>query len=297
MRLVTRGNLDGLACAVLITEAEHVDTIELIHPQDISDGTFIARQGDIIANLPYHPNCSKWFDHHAASGGNDHLPTKFEGKYGLAPSASRLVYEYYEGAHPTLARFQTLVDETDRFDGANLNVEDVTHPDGYILLGFTLDPRTGLGDFREYFMNLIRWVKADPVDRLLERDEVRLRIERLSKDREAFVDVLTRCSRLVGNVVVTDLRGVEKMPAGNRFLVYTLFPQANVSLRVAWGPRRKFVVATVGHSIFNWSCPVHIGNLMARYGGGGHRGAGATPLPVDEADRAIEEMVGALQKR
>ncbi len=182
-----------------------------------------------------------------------------------------------------------------RFDGANLSVEDVTAPQGYILLAYTLDPRSGLGDFKQYFLNLVDQLKRLSIDELLEQQEVKERIERISNDREAFLDVMARASRQIGNVIVTDLRKTDKIPAGNRFLIYTLFPEANVSLRIAWGPGRKFVVATVGHSIFNRTCPVPVGELMAKYGGGGHNGAGATPLSVDEAEKLIEEMIEGLQ--
>ncbi|MFQ5791435.1 MAG: exopolyphosphatase [Acidobacteriota bacterium] len=296
MRLVTRGNLDGLTCAVLTTEAEPIDSIELTHPQEITDGRFALREGDIIANLPFQQGCAKWFDHHAATRAYSKPPVDFEGKSGLAPSCARLVYDYYLPQNPDLQRFDELIRETDRFDSADLSLEDITQPKGYILLGFTLDPRSGLGEFREYFLGLVDAVKKQTVGELLESHPVKERVERISREREAFLEVMAAHSRQVGNVIFTDLREAEKVPAGNRFLIYTLFPEANVSFRVSWGPQKKFVVATVGHSIFNRSCPVHVGSLMAHYGGGGHLGAGATPLSLEYADRLIDEILAELQK-
>jgi hypothetical protein len=296
MRLVTRGNFDGLTCAVLITEAESIDAIELIHPQDITDKRFDPKEGDILANLPYRVGCSKWFDHHAATKTYKETPTGIEGKQGDAPSTGHLVYDYYLEKYPDLGRFEQLVKENDRFDDANLNLEDVNDPKGYILLAFTVDPRSGLGRFREYFLHLTEDLKSKSIKEVLAIPEVEERVERFRKDKDIFLDVMARHSRQEGNVIVTDLRDLESYPVGNRFLIYTLFPEANVSLRIAWGPEHAFAVATVGHSIFNRTCPIHVGKLMAQYGGGGHEGAGATPLSPENIDRTIQDLVLELQK-
>jgi oligoribonuclease NrnB/cAMP/cGMP phosphodiesterase (DHH superfamily) len=296
MRLVTRGNLDGLACAVLITEAEKIDSIELIHPQDITDDKFRVRSGDILANLPYHSACAKWFDHHSATRTYEKPPTVFEGRFGPAPSTSRLVFEYYRPNHPDFDRFTDFLRDVDRFDSADLQMTDVTDPQGYLLIGFTMDPRTGLGDFKEYFFKLLEAIRGKPLAEVLALPEVRERAERIAREREEFLKVMRQHSRQVGSVILTDLREVAEVPAGNRFLIYTLFPEANVSVRLAWGPGKKFAVATVGHSIFNRTCPVHVGELMAKYGGGGHRGAGATPLAPEHADRLVAEIVEELQR-
>jgi oligoribonuclease NrnB/cAMP/cGMP phosphodiesterase (DHH superfamily) len=284
-----------LCCSVLITEAEDIDSIELVHPQDIADQGFTVREGDILANLPYDSRCTKWFDHHAATRAYRAPPEQFEGRYGLTPSSARLVYDYYIERKPALHRFEEFVKEVDRFDGADLGIEDVTDPQGYILLGFTLDPRTGLGAFSSYFRTLVELLKQEPIEQILEHEEVKERIERIRKEEDAFLEVMKRTSRQVGNVVVTDLREESALPIGNRFLIYTLFPDVNVSIRLAWGPERKFVVATVGHSILNRTCEVHVGELLAKYGGGGHKGAGATPLVTNVADRLVEQMIEDLQ--
>ena len=295
MRLVTRGNLDGLCCAVLITEAEKIDSIELIHPQDITDGLFEVQSGDILANLPYHPKCLTWFDHHSATRTYDKPPTSFSGRFGMTSSTSRLVYTHYKTKQPSLERFEDFLSDVDRFDGATLRMEDVTHPSGYILLGFTLDPRSGLGSYQDYFRKLVGLVRQRSIEEILQEPEVKERADRISADRQSFLDLMRQHSRREGNVIVTDLRDVEMTAVGNRFLIYTLFPEANVSLRIAWGPERKFVVATVGHNIFNRTCRVHVGELMTKYGGGGHGGAGATPLAVDKADPLIKQMIKDLQ--
>lgn len=296
MRLVTRGNLDGLACAVLIDHAERLDDIVLIHPQDITDDKFRVEPGDILANLPYHPNCLKWFDHHSHTRTYERPPARFEGRYGLAPSTSRLVYDYYLWDNPGFNAYEILVRETDRYDSANLTMTDVTDPKDYILLGFTLDPRTGLGAFEDYFMKLLDVFRDGTIEEVMELPEVKERVKRMEDGRDKYLAATRKYSRLVDRVLVTDLRNAEPMPAGNRFLVYTLYPDANVWLRIAWGPGKEFVAVTVGHSIFNRTCPVHVGGLLAKYGGGGHRGAGATPVSTENADEIIDELIQKLNE-
>ena len=288
--------MDGLTCAVLIGHAERLDGIELIHPQDITDDKFEVKRGDILANLPYHPSCAKWFDHHSATRTYDKPPTVFEGKYALAPSTARLVYDYYLADNPGFKLHDELVKATDRYDSGQVTIEEVTNPEGYILLGFATDPRTGLGKFKDYFMKLVETFEEGTIEDVLSLTEVKERARRIADEREKFLAVVKRHSRLDGRVIVTDLRDVEGLPIGNRFLIYTLFPEANVSIRIAWGPEREFVVVTVGHSIFNRTCPVHVGGLMSRYGGGGHRGAGATPLSADNADELISQLIVKLNE-
>src|SRR5437763_6117663 len=298
MRLVTRGDLDGLTSAIIITMKEKIDEILLVHPQEITDKAVEITPNDILANVPYHPKCGMWFDLHLLTASNERPPESFKGRYGLAPSAARLVFDYYRERDPndeSLQRLAHLVDETDRLDAAQLTPDDVEHPRDYILLGYTIDSRTGLGDFNTYFLLLVDWLKSMSIGQVLEQPEVKERIERLRRDTENFKTLLKRNSFTLNNVVITDLREIERLPAGNRFLVYSLFPDANVSLRVHWGPAHGSVIAAVGHSIFNRTCKTSVGELMSRYGGGGHRGAGTCILPVEKAADAIDEILFELQ--
>lgn len=295
MRLVTRGDLDGLTCAVLITSVETIDEVLLLHPQDITDKRLAVTEDDILANLPYAPGCGKWFDHHLLTDSNERPPEGFDGRYALAPSAARVVYEYYLGRAPQLQQYEWLLAETDRLDSAQLTQEDVLNPGDYILLGYTLDPRTGLGAFHEYFLLLLDALKTRPIEEVLALPEVRARVERLEQQDAAFREATLAHSRLEGNVIVTDFRDVSPAPVGNRFLVYTLFPQGNISLRLHWGPSRAHVAAAVGHSIFNRTSRTNVGELMSRYGGGGHRGAGTCLLPADRADQIAAEIVTQMK--
>lgn len=298
MRLVTRADLDGLTSAVIVTMKEPIDDLLLVHPQDITDRRVEITSNDVLINLPFDPRAGMWFDHHLLTDSNQKPRENFRGKHALAPSAARIVYGYYLEKDPddeALKRLERLVDETDRLDSASLTPEDVEDPRDYILLGYTIDSRTGLGTFEEYFHKLVEWLKVMPIDEVLAQPEVRERIDRIRNEQAEFRNVLRLNSFTLNNVVVTDLREIERLPAGNRFLIYSLFPDSNVSLRVHWGPSHGSVIAAVGHSIFNRTCNTSVGELMSRYGGGGHRGAGTCVLPLATAADAIDEILFELQ--
>ncbi len=291
MRLVTRPDLDGLACALILAEHEAIDDIALVHPQEITDKTVEITADDTLANLPYHPHCSRWFDHHLLTDSNEKPPAQFDGLHRVAPSAAELVWEYF-GRDP---KFEDLVRETSRFDSAKLSQEDVLQPKDYVLLGFILDPRTGLGGEEELFRQSLDWLREKTLTEVLVEPTVRDRIIRMFEQNEECCWNLMQVSRLQGTVVFTDFRRVSDPPPGNRFLIYTLFPEANASVRAQWSADKQSVMVTVGHSIFDRSCEVSVGELMSEYGGGGHRGAGSAPLPVMDADPKILEIIQRLQ--
>jgi hypothetical protein len=296
MRLVTRADLDGLTCAVLITSCEPIEGIALIHPQDITDHRFPIDANDILANLPYASGCGKWFDHHLLTASNELPPEKFEGRYGLAPSAARNVYDHYLPTHPEIRAFETLVAETDRLDAAQLTRQDVLHPEGYILIGLTLDPRSGLGAYQEYFHCLLAALREQlPVAEIVAIPEVAERVARLREQDARFRQLTQDHSRVDGNVIVTDFRGIDLPPVGNRFLVYTLFPHANISVRIHRGPRPDVFAVAVGHSIFNRTSHTNVGFLMSRYGGGGHRGAGTCLIPTARVAELLAELIAVMK--
>ena len=291
MRLVTRADLDGLACALILTDNEEFDEIVLVHPQEITDKTVEILPDDTLANVPYHPNCRRWFDHHLLTESNEKPPTEFDGLHRVAPSAAQLVWEYC-GKQP---KFAEMVEQTDRFDSATLEEADVLRPQAWILLGFTVDPRTGHGDHDAFFLQVLEWLKQETLREVLLKPEVRRRITEMFEQNEEFCWELMQRSRLDGNVVFTDFRGVKKPTVGNRFLVYTLVPEANVSVRAQFSRTKDCVMVNVGHSIFNRTCEVSVGELMSDYGGGGHFGAGSTPLPIMDADQQILEIIETLR--
>lgn len=294
MRLVTRGDLDGVTSAVLLTAMEKIYLIELVHPQDITDKKIEITNNDILANLPYHPSCAMWFDHHEITASNERPPENFRGRHAIAPSAARVIYDYYSSDR--LREYEQLVAETDRFDSAQLTTEDVTDPKGVILLGFTIDARSGIGRFNKYFVELVKWLKTMPIEQILQQSEVLERGKVLRENNKAFLKILKENSRQDRNVVITDLCPVKKIPTGNRFLVYTLYPDTNVSVRLQWGPEKKFVAVTLGHNIFNRTSRADCGKICSDYGGGGHKGAAACPLKPEKAEEQVKEIIERLKE-
>jgi len=296
MRLITRGDVDGLACAVLITTMEQVDSIKFAHPKDMQDALIEVKPNDIICNLPYHPDCNMWFDHHISEETRDDKVKigDFKGKYGLAPSAARLVYEFYNS--PKLKRYEEFLTAIDKMDSAQLDVEDVTDPKAWILLLFSLDPRTRLGDYEYYFFQLVDWIKTKSLQDILKEPEVDLRCEYVISEKERFKKVLQENTRVDGNVIITDLRNVDDIPMGNRFLVYTLFPEGNISLQCFKGREGLKIIVAAGHNIFKRDSNTNIGELFSKYGGGGHGGAGTCQIDPAEFDEKIQEIVEQMKK-
>ena len=297
MRIVTRGDFDGLASSVLVSLCEEVREIRFIHPKDAQDGRVEADEEDIVINLPYIAGCGLWFDHHVSEEGKTGSLGDFKGRFEMAPSCARVIYNYYKDKFPQkLEPFQDLLEATDRLDAAQLTMEDVTNPDGWILLGLTLDPRSGLGpEFRKYFRWLVEYIKELPLDKVMKHPEVKRRTDRVLHEQEKFKDILKAHARLEGKVIVTDLRDLIEKPVGNRFLVFTLFPEANVEVRIFHGFNGT-VVAAVGHSIFNRTCKVNAGMMLQEYGGGGHFGAGTAQIPAEEAEAKIGEIIARLNR-
>lgn len=295
MRVVTRGDFDGLTATVLLTEVMRIGEIRFVHPKDAQDGKVQADKDDIVVNLPYLPGCGLWFDHHVSE--ETKLPKGFQGRFEVAPSAARVIYNHYAPQYAAqFERYKEMLDATDRLDSAQLSTQDVSSPAGWILLGLTLDPRSGLGpEFRKYFRWLAEYVKEVPLEKVLKHLEVAKRAERVLEEQEDFEVLLAERARQDGNVIITDLRGVKDKPVGNRFLVFTMFLDANVEVRIFDGHQGAVVVA-VGHSIFNRTCKVNVGELLAGYGGGGHHGAGAAQFQPDKAEPAIKEIIRVLKQ-
>ena len=295
MQLVTRADWDGLVCTVLLSKTDKIDGIFFAHPKDMQDGKVKIPKGAVVANLPYHPDCGLWFDHHVSEEEKARkLGDQLKGRFALAPSAARLVYDYY-GGEAKFPEYKELLGITDRVDGAQLTLEDVTHPQGYVLLAYTIDPRSGLQGYQSYFLWMVELLKEQPLEKIMADPEVKTRCETILAEDTRFRRALLINSKQDGNVVITDFRGLGEVPPGNRFLIYALFPTANVSVRLFDGPGGKTMVVALGHSIFNRTCQTNLGELLSKYGGGGHAGAGTAQLPKAGADAKIAEIIAALK--
>jgi nanoRNase/pAp phosphatase (c-di-AMP/oligoRNAs hydrolase) len=301
-RLVTRSDFDGLVCAVLLRHLDLIDDITFVHPKDVQDGAVDVTERDILTNLPYAPAAHLVFDHH-------HSETLRTGGTAAnhvidpdAPSAARVIYDHYGGAERFPHVSAELMDAVDRADSAAYEIPEILEPDGWTLLNFLMDSRTGLGRFRDFrisnyqlMMQLIdACIDHQDVEEILALPDVAERSDLYRAQSVRFVDQLRRVSTLHGDVVVVDLRDEEIIYAGNRFMVYALFPAARVSVHVLWGKQKLNTVLAVGKSILDRSSPVDIGAIMLRYGGGGHVAAGTCQVPHPEAERVIAEVVAAV---
>ena len=300
MRLLTRSDFDGLICAVLLKEAGVMDEWTFVHPKDVQDGKVTCGPDDVLANVPYAPGCGLWFDHHSSE--TDRLGViDFAGASQPYPSCARVIWEYYGGHKTFPPRFDEMLSQVDRCDSGDLTPDDVAHPSGWVLLSFVMDPRTGLGRYRDYrisnyqlMMRLVDLCRAEPVETILTDPDVAERVNRYFEQEAQFSAMLQARSRVVGKVLVIDLREQEEIFTGNRFTAYALFPQTNVSVQVIWGKAKQNVVLTVGKSIFDRSNPEDIGRLMLSHGGGGHRNVGTCQVPEFQAERVIDDVVAIL---
>jgi len=305
MRLVTRSDFDGLACAVLLVEAGVVDEYKFVHPKDVQDGKVEVTKNDVLANVPYAEGCGLWFDHHSSEEERLNLGQdfQFEGRSVRAPSCARVIYDYYGGAEK-FAKFDEtgLMASVDKSDSGQLTVEEVTHPKSWILLSFIMDPRTSLGRYRDYRISnyqlmeeMIQYCRTKTADDILGEEDVQERVKRYFEQESAYEDMIRTHSTVDGNVLIIDLLDVEEIVSGNRFKEYALFPEQNISLRIMWGYRKQNVVLTCGHSIFNRTSQTDVGALMLKHGGGGHAKVGTCQVPTEEWEKRRDEIVTSVK--
>ncbi|MEZ5654162.1 MAG: exopolyphosphatase [Burkholderiaceae bacterium] len=301
-RLVTRSDFDGLVCAVLLKEMDLIDDILFVHPKDMQDGKIEIGERDIATNLPYVKGCHLCFDHHASEvmrqGGVAPENHVIDPK---APSAARVVYDYYGGR----ARFprvsEAMMAAVDKADSAQFSRDEILNPRDWVLLNFLMDSRTGLGRFRDFrisnyqlMMQLIDYCRDHDIDDILQLPDVRERVDLFMQHREPFEAQLRRCSTVHGNLVVLDLRNEDTIYAGNRFMIYALNPQCNISIHVLWGLRQQNTVFAIGGSILNRSCKTHIGELCLRHAGGGHRNAGTCQIDNDKVEPTLAAIIAEI---
>jgi nanoRNase/pAp phosphatase (c-di-AMP/oligoRNAs hydrolase) len=304
MRLITRSDFDGLGCAVLLKEVGIVDDIKFVHPKDVQDGTIEVTSDDILTNIPYVKGCGLWFDHHSSEKERK-LYGEFKGiSNPSAPSAARVVYDYYGGEKKfSDPHFNRLIEAVDKADTANFTVDEILNPKGWDLLSFVMDPRTGLGRYHDYrisnyalMMDMINYCRTKTIDEILEIDDVKERTKRYFEQDKIFREMIKQNVTLRGNVIVLDLRDQEEIYTGNRFIIYSLYPEQSISIQVIWGFRKQNIVMTCGHSIINRTSKTDIGSLMLKHGGGGHKKVGTCQVPIDKADAILEEIIQQMNR-
>ncbi|MEZ4526276.1 MAG: exopolyphosphatase [Desulfobacterales bacterium] len=305
MRLLTRSDFDGLGCAVLLKEVGVIDDIKFVHPKDIQDGKIEVTENDLLANVPYVKGCGLWFDHHSSEEERKAYGS-FKGVSDTsAPSAARVIYNYYGGDKKfTDSHIRNLVAAVDKADSADFGAEEILNPEGWVLLSFIMDPRTGLGRYKDYkisnyqlMMDMIGYCRTKSVEEILELPDVKERVNRYFEQDRLFREMIRANTVARDKVIVLDLRNQEEIYTGNRFLMYSLYPEQNISIQVIWGLNRQNIVMTCGYSIINKTATVDVGALMLRYGGGGHRRVGTCQVPVEDADRVLEELVTEMNRQ
>ena len=297
MRLLTRSDFDGLACGALLGYLGLIDEWKFVHPKDIQDGLIEATDNDILANIPYIKGCKIWFDHHSSESERLGSHVYFEGVSKYAPSCARVVYEYY-GGDAKLGRFSEMIHYVDKVDSGNLSADEIQDPKGWVLLGFIMDPRTGLGRFRNFTISNYDLMKElamacskKTIDEILTIPDVKERLDLYFQQTDLFKEMVKKYAKPTGNVLVVDLRNVETIYAGNRFLIYTLYPEQNISMWIVDGRNKANVAITVGYSIINRTATVDVGSILLHYGGGGHKQVGTCQVSCDDADRVVSEIL------
>ncbi len=304
MRLVTRSDFDGLACAVLLVDAGIVNEYKFVHPKDVQDGKVEVSTNDVLANVPYTPGCGLWFDHHSSEMERLKLSKQFgyKGRSCEAPSCAQVIYDYYGGAKK-FGKFDKtgLMAAVNKSDTAKFTPEEVAAPKGWVLLSFIMDPRTGLGRYKDYRISnyqlmeaMIQYCQTMDADRILQEPDVQERVKRYFAQEAAYEKMLKENSAPQGNVLVINLLNVEEIVSGNRFKEYVLFPSQNISLRIIWGLRKQNVVFTSGYNPFNRTSKTDIGSLMLKHGGGGHQYVGTCQVPTEQWEKVRNDLVAKM---
>ncbi|MGE0084677.1 MAG: exopolyphosphatase [Desulfococcaceae bacterium] len=305
MRLLTRSDFDGLGCAVLLKEVGIIDDIKFVHPKDIQDGKVEVTENDLLANIPYVKGCGLWFDHHSSEDERK-AHGSFKGVSDTsARSAARVIYNYYGGDKKfTDSHIRNLVAAVDKADSADFTADEILNPKGWVLLSFIMDPRTGLGRYKDYkisnyqlMMDMIGYCRNKTVEEILELPDVKERVKRYFEQDRLFREMIQANTKIRGKVIVLDLRKQDEIYTGNRFVMYSLYPEQNISIQVIWGLNRQNIVMTCGYSIINKTATADVGALMLRYGGGGHRKVGTCQVPVEDAERVLEELVTEMNRQ
>jgi len=297
MRLITRSDFDGLACGALLKEAGIIDSWKFAHPKDLQDGLVEVTENDCLANVPFVEGCGLWFDHHSSEHERNELAGKYKGESRITPSCARIIYDYY-GGKERFSHFDDMMEAVDKVDSGNLTIDDIQNPKGWVLIGFLMDPRTGLGRWREFTISnyqlmekLIEACRTMTTEETLALPDVQERIEVYFEQTDKFKEMVTAHTKVIGDLIVSDLRGVDPIYSGNRFMIYSMYPEQNISIWIVNGKGGKGCSCAVGYSILNRTSNVNVGSLMLKYGGGGHKAVGTCQFADELMDANIKALI------
>ncbi len=300
MRLITRSDFDGLACAVFLKEAGIIDHWKFAHPKDLQDGLIEVGPDDCLANVPYVEGCGLWFDHHTSEYERNAFEGKYVGDSRPCPSAAHVIYDYYGGAEK-FPGYEDLLVAVDKVDSADLTVDEILNPTKWVLLGFIMDPRTGLGRFRNFRISnyqlmehLIDYCHTMTIEEIMDIEDVKERAELYFDQTEKFKEMVAKHTTVIDDVIISDLRGLETIYTGNRFMIYSLYPEANLSVWIVSGRGGKGCSAAVGHSVLNRTAKLNVGSLMLKYGGGGHPKVGTCQFDENSTDADLQKLLDEI---
>ncbi|MDE7424225.1 MAG: exopolyphosphatase [Lachnospiraceae bacterium] len=300
MRLVTRSDFDGLACGTLLLEAGIIDSWKFVHPKDLQDGLIPIDENDCLANVPFVEGCGLWFDHHSSEFERQQLEGKYKGESRITPSCARIIYEYY-GGKERFAHFDEMMEAVDKVDSGNLTLDEIQNPKGWILVGFLMDPRTGLGRWHDFAIPnyklmeiLMEDIRTMSTEEILALPDVQERIKVYEEQTANFKKMVEEHTRVEGKVIISDLRGVDPIYSGNRFMIYSMYPEQNISIWIVNGKGGKGCSCAVGYSILNRTSNIDVGSLMLKYGGGGHKAVGTCQFPDETMDEKIPQLIEEL---
>ena len=300
MRLVTRSDFDGLACGALLKEIGLIDSWKFAHPKDLQDGLVEITENDVLANVPFVEGCGLWFDHHSSEHERNQLAGKYKGESRITPSCARIIYEYY-GGKERFSHFDDMMVAVDKVDSGNLTIDEIQNPEGWILVGFLMDPRTGLGRWRNFTISnyqlmekLMECCRTMNTEEILALPDVQERITIYKEQDQKFREMVNAHTRVEKNVIISDLRGVDPIYSGNRFLIYSMYPEQNISVWIVNGKGGKGCSAAVGYSILNRTSHVNVGSLMLKYGGGGHKAVGTCQFPDETMDEQLPKLIDEI---
>jgi oligoribonuclease NrnB/cAMP/cGMP phosphodiesterase (DHH superfamily) len=292
-------------CTAILEELGLIEDILYVHPKDMQDNKVEVTSNDILANIPFVEGCGLWFDHHSSEHERLQLEGKFKGASKKAPSAAQVVYDYYKQNKAYAARlgkFEKLIQIVGKADSAQFTKEDILHPKGWIMLAFIADPRTGLGYKRNFTISnfdlmkqLPRLLRTKTVEEILSLSDFQERVKLYHEENKKYEQLIMNSARTEGQAIVIDLRECDAVPVGNRFLEYVLYPEQNISIRIANGKKKAFAMISVGNSIINNTSQINVGSLTLKYGGGGHERVGTCQVPYADVDMVIAEMLDVIK--
>lgn len=301
MRLLTRSDFDGLACAVFLKEAGIIDHFKFVHPKDLQDGLVEVTCDDCLANVPFVEGCGLWFDHHSSEAERNAYQGKYVGESRQSPSCAHIIYDYY-GGKERFPAFDDLLAAVDKVDSANLTIDEILHPTDWILLGFIMDPRTGLGRFHDFRISnyqlmeeMIDWCRSKNIQEIMEQEDTKERIQLYWEQNDHFIAMVKEHTSMEQKIIISDLRGVDPIYSGNRFLIYSLYPEANISVWIVNGKGGLGCSAAVGYSVLNKTCQIDVGKLMLKYGGGGHKVVGTCQFDDEQMEEQLTSLLDEMK--